>query len=84
MNLTIEEITARLQPITAALAADGYELSVTGPEAGRLTAQVRATPEACADCLVPKQVMGALLAQAIGTGGPTAEEIDLVYPAEPH
>jgi hypothetical protein len=83
-QLTRDEINERLKPIVTALGADGYELDVDAPEGGRLTARIVATADACPDCLVPKKVMSSLLAQAIGEGGPTADDIDLVYPTESH
>ena len=83
-DLSNADITERLLPISTALAADGYELAVVGPDGGRITARITATADACPDCLVPKQVMTSLLAQALGKDGPTADEIDLLYPVESH
>lgn len=82
MSLTQAEITERIQGIAAALGADGYDLSVEVPAEGRVTARIVAGPEACADCLVPKRVMGGLLAQAIGDPAIGEDAIDLVYPVE--
>lgn len=84
MTLTNTEVTERLSDIAAALAADGYLLTVDGPSDGRLTARIEATPEACAECLVPKQVMGGLLARAIGDDSLAEDAIDLSYPVDGH
>lgn len=84
MTLTNAEVAHRLSSITVALAADGYLLTVDGPSDGRLTARIEATPEACAECLVPKQVMGGLLAQAIGDASLGEDAIDLSYPVDAH
>jgi hypothetical protein len=82
MSLTNAEITERVSDIAAALAADGYVLTVEVPSAGRVTARIEATPEACAECLVPKQVMGGLIAQAISDPSLDAGAIEVVYPVE--
>ena len=84
MALNNAEINERLASVAAALAADGYVLTVDGPSAGRLRARIDATPEACAECLVPKQIMGSLLAQAIGDTSFGEDAIDLSYPADAH
>jgi hypothetical protein len=84
VTLTNAEVTQRLSSITAVLAADGYLMTVDGPSDGRLTARIEATPEACAECLVPKQVLGGLLAQAIGDASLGEDAIDLRYPVDAH
>jgi hypothetical protein len=84
VSLTNAEVTERLSSIAAALAADGYLLTVDGPSEGRITASIEATPEACAECLVPKRVMGGLLAQAIGDVSLGEDAIDLRYPVDAH
>ena len=82
--LTNTEVTERVSAVATALAADGYVLTVAGPEAGRLTARIEARPDACAECLVPKQVMGGLLAQAIGDASLGEDVIDMLYPVDTH
>jgi hypothetical protein len=69
---------AGVQQMRAALEADGYQLEVR-EEGSRVGAWVSATPAACADCLVPKPVLRAMLQQALGV--PEAA-IDLRYPGE--
>jgi hypothetical protein len=68
----------RLQALRSSLAADGYSLEVT-ERGGRIGAVIRAGPGTCADCLVPKDLMRAILGQALGIDG---ETIDLSYPSE--
>ncbi len=68
--------TERAGGIAASLAADGYLMEVT--EAGdcvRVT--ITATPQACADCLVPEKLMRGILGQALGV---PQDAIDLTYP----
>jgi hypothetical protein len=68
----------RLQALRSSLAADGYELEVRA-EDGRVGVRISATPQACADCLVPKPLMRAMLRDALGV---SEESIDLTYPSE--
>lgn len=71
---------AALDKIRKSLAAEDYELRVTVRDDGAAVA-IAAGPEACADCLVPKDLMRAMLAPALGV---PAETIELAYPAEVH
>ncbi|HUZ39704.1 MAG TPA: hypothetical protein VMV17_25560 [Streptosporangiaceae bacterium] len=69
---------ARLEPLQASLGADGY-LMEAREEGGRIDVRIRASDDACADCLVPKPIMRGILGQVLGV----AEDIiDLTYPAE--
>lgn len=69
---------AELEEFRKSLAADGYELNVdVGDESA--TVNVVAGPDACDDCLVPKEIMRTMLAPALGV---TAESIDLSYPTD--
>ena len=69
--------TERAGEITATLAADGYHLRIA--EAGdRVRVTITAGPGACADCLVPENLMRGLLGQALGVPDDT---IDLTYPS---
>jgi hypothetical protein len=67
-----------LQALRSALSADGYEIDLrhTGD---RVAVRISATPEACADCLVPKPVMRGILGKALGVG---EDSIDITYPQE--
>jgi hypothetical protein len=69
-----------LEPLTTALAADGYELvvTVTGPGAARLV--VAAGEDACAECLVPQQLFVDIARRRLeeALGGTWAVEV--VYP----
>lgn len=68
---------ARLQPLQSSLRADGYELEAW-EEAGRIGIRISASAGACADCLVPKNVMRGILGQVLGAD---EDVIDLTYPA---
>jgi hypothetical protein len=70
--------TERTVALRSTLAADGYLLEIA-EEGTRVRVTIGATPEACADCLVPKDLMRGILGQALGVPEDT---IDLAYPTE--
>jgi hypothetical protein len=68
----------RLRPLQSSLRADGYQLEAR-EGSGRIGIQISASAGACADCLVPKDVMRGIVGQVLGV----AEDIiDLSYPGE--
>ena len=68
----------RMQDIASMLAADGYNLAVE--EVGhRVALTVSPGPEACEDCLVPKDVFRGIAAHQLGIEGGL---IDITYPAD--
>ena len=67
----------RTRVLASSLAADGYQMEVA--EAGdRVRVTITASPQACADCLVPKDLMRGILGQALGV---PPDAIDLTYPS---
>ena len=67
----------RIVALRSTLAADGYLLDVA--EVGtRIRATITATPEACADCLVPKDLMRSILGDTLGV---PSDAIDVTYPS---
>jgi hypothetical protein len=68
----------RLQALQDSLAADGYRLDLQQQD-GRIGAVITAGPGTCEDCLVPKDLMRAILGQALGVDG---QAIELSYPNE--
>jgi hypothetical protein len=69
---------ARLEPLRSSLAADGYRMEAR-EESGRIGVRISASADACADCLVPKNIMRGILGQVLGV----AEDIiDVTYPGE--
>jgi hypothetical protein len=80
--VTTPEVEAALGEMRTMLAADGYSVAVkVGDKVG---IEVVAGPEACADCLVPKQVMAGVVSGMLARGGVTVAEsdIELTYPAD--
>ena len=68
----------RMVDIAAMLQADGYELAVE--ETGhRLAVTISPGPDACEDCLVPKDVFRGIVAHQVGIDG---DLIDITYPAD--
>jgi hypothetical protein len=68
----------RMADISAMLAADGYNLAVE--EAGhRVALTVSPGPDACEDCLVPKDVFRGIASHQLGIEG---DLIDITYPAD--
>jgi hypothetical protein len=67
-----------LDKIRQSLQAEDYDLRVTILEE-RAQVAIAAGPSACAECLVPKDLMRAMLAPALGV---RPEMIELVYPKE--
>ena len=68
----------RTVALAQSLEADGYHMAIDGDES-RVSVIITATPEACEDCLVPKDLMRGILSNALGVSGDT---IDIRYPAD--
>jgi len=70
--------TERMADIATMLAADGYNLAVeeNGP---RVALTVSPGPDACEDCLVPKDVFRGIAAHQLGIEG---DQIDITYPVD--
>jgi len=66
----------RTVALRSALAVDGYLLAVA-EDGDRVRVTISATPQACADCLVPPDLMRGILGQALGV---PPDAIDLTYP----
>jgi hypothetical protein len=77
--LAYEEALSSLRTM---LDADGYSLTVSDGPIG-LIAEIRADPEACADCLVQKDLMRLYIEQALRpVVAGELPAIDIRYPAD--
>lgn len=76
--MTIDQ--TQLDALRGSLEADDYHLSLD-IEGDAATAVITAGPDACAECLVPKELMTRMLSPMIGV---PAERIDMTYPVEVH
>jgi hypothetical protein len=65
--------------LRSSLAADGYEMDIAAA-GDRVSVTIRATGQACPDCLVPEDLMRGILSQALGVA---ADAIDITYPDLP-
>jgi hypothetical protein len=68
----------RAVALRATLAADGYLMEIAADQ-DRIRVTISATPQACADCLVPKDLMRSILGDTLGV---PPDAIDLSYPTE--
>ncbi len=68
----------RTAALASTLEADGYHMAVAG-DGARVRVVITASPEACEDCLVPKDLMRGILSNALGVSG---ETIDITYPRD--
>jgi len=74
---------AALATMVDTLAADGYGLGISvpdapGPSPTKVRLVVTAGPDACPDCLVPKQVFSDIASAALGAGW----DVELRYPED--
>ena len=68
----------RAVALTSALEADGYHMAIEEADA-KLSVIITAGPDACEDCLVPKDLMRSMLSSELGID---AAIIDLTYPVD--
>jgi hypothetical protein len=68
----------RTAALASTLEADGYHMSIEELDS-RLAVTIIAGPDACEDCLVPKDLMRGILSQQLGIDGGM---IDLTYPVD--
>lgn len=73
----IDAIEEALQPIRKSLQADGYELVVNNFQEGALSVEIQAGPQACVECLVPKELMELMIQQSVKT---LAHSVHVKYP----
>ena len=68
----------RAVALTSALEADGYHMAIEEADA-KLSVIITAGPDACEDCLVPKDLMRSMLSSELGVD---AAIIDITYPVD--
>jgi hypothetical protein len=68
----------RAVALSSALEADGYHMAIDEVDS-RLSVVITAGPDACEDCLVPKDLMRGMLSSTLGVDGGI---IDITYPAD--
>jgi molybdopterin/thiamine biosynthesis adenylyltransferase len=68
----------RAVALSSALEADGYHMAIDEADA-KLSVVITAGPDACEDCLVPKDLMRGMLSTELGVDPAL---IDITYPAD--
>lgn len=71
---------AQLDALRQSLEADDYHLALEVTD-DNAVATITAGPDACAECLVPKDLMKRMLSPMIGID---AERIEMNYPVDVH
>ena len=74
--MSIDE--AQLEEFRKSLQADDYQMDVTEQQ-DRVQVRIAAGPDACEECLVPKELMASMLAPMLGVD---PDRVELVYPAD--
>ena len=80
-GLDLAAASHALSGIRGMLAADGYGMSLRALGTDALAVEILAGPDACAECLVPKDIMSSIVRDALGSVVPVAR-IEISYPAE--
>ncbi len=82
-GLDIVDINAALTPLRDGLSNDGYHLVVT-LDGSRIVLKIEAGPEACEDCLVPKEVLMPMALSQISdfVDGIGLDDLTIVYPGK--
>ena len=76
----VPELDRALQGLRDLLGADGYRLGYAVHGGRELAVSVEAGPDACAECLVPKQVMEGIVTDALQGTEFTVNRVEM--PAE--
>ncbi len=71
-----------MAPFSSGLAADGYALKVRRSVSGGLAVEIAAGPDACEDCLIPKDMFTGMLFSRLTSEGVEFSDLSLVYPAD--
>lgn len=80
---SLDAISDALGSIREALEADGYALTVGGTQE-LVELEVSATPEACAECLVPKHLFEMMAVSALAEHdlNLSSDKLRVVYPLD--
>jgi hypothetical protein len=76
------ELETVLAPLVSALEADGYN-ALIGQHDGVVSFEIQAGPQACQECLSPRQIMEPMIQHVLRQGGYDVR-LDLRYPAGHH
>ena len=76
----VESVVSALQPFSSGLQADGYSLQVGLADGDGLQVEIVAGPDACEDCLIPKEMFTPMIISTLNSKGLAFEKVTLVYP----
>lgn len=76
---SLSAVREALRGLSGSFAADGYNMVIAGLERGRLRIVIEAGEGACAECLVPQEIMTGIVMHSLPADAGVAE-IDIVYP----
>ena len=77
--MDVQTAQDRLKPAYDILRADGYDLDVAD-DAGVLVLTIVAGPDACAECLVPQELMASMMEKMLDPSGAAPPSLRLNYP----
>jgi hypothetical protein len=82
-SLSPANLNNALTGVRGVLQADGYDLDLNVAD-GRVRAEVIAGPDACKDCLVPKEIFTMMMANTLTQAGVAvdADSIEVIYPRD--
>jgi Fe-S cluster biogenesis protein NfuA len=78
---TTTKIEEALHDVRSMLDADGYQLELCDTNDYRIVLSVMAGPEACAECLVPQELLSAVVEKHLQSVG-LALSVEIRYPRE--
>jgi hypothetical protein len=76
-----QAVEQALTGLSASVVADGYELRVHGVDGDRVQVSIKAGPDACEECLVPRSLMEHMILASL-KAIPTVLGVDLRYPTD--
>ena len=81
MPLDLEAVQRAVAGSRESLGESGFAMDLAERDGG-LVVTVRALPDACEECLVPKPVFQAILARELADAGLSVPPIAVTYPVE--
>ncbi|MFT3821756.1 MAG: hypothetical protein QM750_29740 [Rubrivivax sp.] len=81
MSIDLQRVTQAISATREGLAAAGFSIDVD-ERGGRLRFAVKAGPEACGECLVPRVIFEDILGRELADGGIEADGFELQYPLD--
>lgn len=78
----VTSAVSALKPFASGLAADGYALEVSRLDGDGLRVEIAAGPDACEDCLIPREMFTGMLSSRLNSEGVEFSDLVLVYPGD--